>query len=137
MWEGVLVLLVSLAFSSGKHLKDRKCLFLCSVVFYNEYQYQAFPGFIRRVFIIQFVTTSHSEQFEALLELYLTLEHPKLTPEHFYLGTFQVDPGKKNLARCARLFCSRVGPKLQSAPAICQGTRNSLTKFLQKYMVLQ
>ena len=29
------------------------------------------------------------------LNCILTLEHPKLTPEHFYLGTFQAEPGKK------------------------------------------
>ena len=46
-----------------------------------EYQYQAFPGLIRRVFIIQIVTASHREQFEVLLELY---SDP---------GTSQVDPG--------------------------------------------
>ena len=52
---------------------------LC-IVFYYEYQYQAFPGLIRRVFIIQFVTASHREQFEVLLELYIDP------------GTSQVDP---------------------------------------------
>ena len=59
--------------------EDSKCLFLC-IVFYYEYQYQAFPGLIRRVFIIQFVTASHREQFEVLLELYIDP------------GTSQVDP---------------------------------------------
>ena len=46
-----LILLVSLAFSLGKHLKRTVN--------------------IRRVFIIQFVTASHREQFEVLLELYI------------------------------------------------------------------
>ena len=59
--------------------EDGKCLFLC-IVFYYEYQYQAFPGLIRRVFIIQFVTASHREQFEVLLKLYIDP------------GTSQVDP---------------------------------------------
>ena len=50
------------------------------------------------------------------LNCILTLEHPKLTPEHFYQGTFQADPGtKKNL----RLFIFQVGPKLHSAPGHC------------------
>ena len=42
------------------------------------------------------------------------------TPEHFYLGTFQTDPGTKDIWRCTRLFCSHVGLKLQSAPeSVC------------------
>mgnify|MGYP001804223299 CR=1 FL=1 len=43
------------------------------------------------------------------LNCILTLEHPKLTPEHFYLGTYQADPGtKKNFAlRAAILFPGR------------------------------
>ena len=88
---------------------------LC-IVFYYEYQYQAFPGLIRRVFIIQFVTVSHGSSLRCYLNCILTLEHPKLTPEHFYQGTFQADPGTKNFSRWAQLFCSQVGPKLQSAP---------------------
>ena len=48
--------------------EDSKCLLLC-IAFYYEYQYQAFPGLIRRVIVIQFVTASHREQFKVLLEL--------------------------------------------------------------------
>ena len=60
----------------------------------------------------------------------LTLEHTKLTPEHFDPGTFQADPGTKNFMRCARLFCSQVGPKLlQSAPAQKQSNQKQLLQL--------
>ena len=48
--------------------------------FYYKYQYQAFPGLTGRVLIIHFVTASHKEQFEVLLELYIVP------------GTTQADP---------------------------------------------
>ena len=43
-----------------------------SILMYCYLMYEkAFPGLIRRVFIIQFVTASHREQFEVLLELHI------------------------------------------------------------------
>ena len=60
---------------------------LVCIVFYYEYQYQAFPGLIRRIFIIQFVTASHRKQFEVLLELYIDpgtsqVDHRTLLPRN-------------------------------------------------------
>ena len=81
---------------------------LC-IVFYYEYQYQAFPGLIRRVFIIQFVTASHREQFEVLLKLYIDPGTSQVDPRTLLPGNNQADPGtKKSFApRVAILFPGR------------------------------
>ena len=55
-----------------------------------------------RVFIIQFVTASHREQFEVLPELHIDPGTSHVDPEHFYLGTFQADPGAKQMLCAAR-----------------------------------
>ena len=65
---------------------------LC-IVFYYEYQYQAFPGLIRRVFIIQFVTASLREQFEVLLELYIDHGTSQVDPRTLLPRNNQADPG--------------------------------------------
>ena len=55
-----------------------------------EYQYQAFLGLIRMVFIIQFVTASHREQFEALLELYIDPGTSQVDPRTLLPGTKKI-----------------------------------------------
>ena len=58
---------------------------LC-IVFYYEYQCQAFSGLIRRVFIIQSETVSYSEQFEVLLELYIDPGVSQVDPRTYLPG---------------------------------------------------
>ena len=111
-----LVLLVSLPYSFiiVKHFKGIKCLFQC-IVLYHDFQYQAFLGLPIRVFIIQFVTACHTEQFQVRLELYTDPGTSQVYPRTLLHVSWNNSsrPGNKKFLRCAQLFFSQVGPKIQ------------------------
>ena len=71
------------------------------IVFFYEYQYQAFPGLIRRIFIILFATASRCEQFEVLIELYIDPGTCQVDPRTFEPGNISSQPWNKNFFRAA------------------------------------
>ena len=65
---------------------------------------------MRRVFIIQILAATHREHFEALLK-YIDTVTSQIDPRTFLPSRRPWSNNK--FLRCARLFCSQVGPKLQ------------------------
>ena len=67
------------------------------------YQHNAIPGYMNRVFLLNFVTESHKEQFEWLFELYIDPRISLLNPRTHSLlpGNISSWPQEKRFFRAA------------------------------------